>query len=305
MGQGTSIVSLGELSKPATVLIEKISAAIGGVFKPYQIIRVAKAEAEADRVRAQTEIEISDLHRRALQRFLNEEAQKQQNIEDVTSKAIPLLEEGAKPENLENDWIANFFDKSRLTSNEELQQIWARVLAGEANRPGTFARRTVNFLASLDKSDADQFTALCSFCWMIGGVTPLVFDPSNEIYTERGINFSVLSHLAAIGLIQFEPLGGFVRQQLPKRFAVFYYGRSVQLQMPLDANNTLELGHVLLTKMGIELAPICGSSMHAKFFHYVEERWKAAGLIYRPEEGQPSPEEGAPLPAESAQDQST
>ncbi len=39
-----SIINLGELSKPATVLIEKISDAVGGIFKPYQIIRAAKAE---------------------------------------------------------------------------------------------------------------------------------------------------------------------------------------------------------------------------------------------------------------------
>jgi hypothetical protein len=43
-----SLINLSELSKPATVLIEKISDALGGVFKPFQIVRVAKAEAEAE-----------------------------------------------------------------------------------------------------------------------------------------------------------------------------------------------------------------------------------------------------------------
>ena len=84
------------------------------------------------------------------------------------------------------------------------------------------------------------------------------FRSSETIYTERGINFSVLSHLAAIGLVQFEPLAGFIRQQLPKRFAVFYSSRPLQLQLPLEDKNTLQLGKVLLTKMGIALAPICG-----------------------------------------------
>ena len=32
MGNGNSIVNLGDLTKPATVLIGKISEAIGGVF---------------------------------------------------------------------------------------------------------------------------------------------------------------------------------------------------------------------------------------------------------------------------------
>jgi hypothetical protein len=75
-----SLINIGELSRPATVLIEKISDAVGGVFKPYQLVRVAKAEAQAERVRAETQIEISDLQRRAFHRFLEEEGKKQKNI---------------------------------------------------------------------------------------------------------------------------------------------------------------------------------------------------------------------------------
>jgi hypothetical protein len=58
-----ALVKVEGLTKPATVLIEKISDAVGGIFKPYQIIRVAKAEAEAERIRAESQIEITDLHR--------------------------------------------------------------------------------------------------------------------------------------------------------------------------------------------------------------------------------------------------
>jgi hypothetical protein len=34
MGGGGGLINLGELSRPAIVLIEKISDAIGGIFKP-------------------------------------------------------------------------------------------------------------------------------------------------------------------------------------------------------------------------------------------------------------------------------
>src|SRR5712692_3480320 len=101
----TPFSNLGDLTKPATVLIEKISDAVGGIFKPYQLVRVAKAEAEAERIRADAQIQITDLQRRAMYRFLQEEAKKQANIEDITQRALPLLEEGASPENVANDWI--------------------------------------------------------------------------------------------------------------------------------------------------------------------------------------------------------
>lgn len=56
MSDQVRLVNLGELSKPATVLIEKVSEAIGGVFKPHQIIRVAKADAEVIRAEAQIHV---------------------------------------------------------------------------------------------------------------------------------------------------------------------------------------------------------------------------------------------------------
>jgi len=75
-----SIVNLGKLSKPADTLIKKVSAAVGGVFEPWQIKRVAKAEAEASLIKANSEIEITDLHRRAMHRFVEEEANRQENM---------------------------------------------------------------------------------------------------------------------------------------------------------------------------------------------------------------------------------
>jgi hypothetical protein len=34
-----SLINLGDLSKPMTALIEKISEAMGGLFKPIQVVR--------------------------------------------------------------------------------------------------------------------------------------------------------------------------------------------------------------------------------------------------------------------------
>lgn len=70
------IAKLGDLTKPATVLIEKISEAVGGIFEPYQIVCVAKAEAEANRIQTESQIQVTELHRRAMHRFLEEEAKK-------------------------------------------------------------------------------------------------------------------------------------------------------------------------------------------------------------------------------------
>jgi Protein of unknown function (DUF2806) len=284
MSEENSLAKLDALTKPASLLIEKISDAVGGVFKPYQIVRIAKAEAEAELVRADSQIQVTDLQRRAMHRFVEEEAKRQSNIEGITQQAIPLLEDKAEPQNMADDWITNFFDKCRIISDGDMQQLWAQVLASEANAPGTVAKRTVNLLADLDRDDAELFMQLCSFGWMIGNVVPMIFNTEGEIYNLHGINFGSLSHLESLGLIQFNHLSGFRILKLPKSASVFYYGRLVNLTFPADLDNQLDVGKVLLTRAGQQLARVCGAQSIDGFFDFVYDQWASQSLVTKTEQ---------------------
>jgi hypothetical protein len=278
MEEGKALINVGELSKPATVLIEKISDAIGGIFRPYQMRRVAEAEANAEKIRAVSKIEVTDLHRRAMHRFLEEEGKKQENIENITSKALPNVDGNSTPEKIENDWLINFFDKCRLVSDAEMQNLWAKVLAGEANKPGKFSKRTVSLLSSLDKTDALLFQNFCSFRWMIGDGVPLIYDEQDQIYVKNGINFAAIKHLVEIGLISHNGLTGYRLQLEKKRVAITYYGHRVLIEFSQEKDNELLLDKVLLSKAGQELGEICGSKPCDGFKDYVINKWKALGL---------------------------
>jgi hypothetical protein len=101
MNDGKGLINLGDLSKPATVLIEKISDAVGGIAKPWQIKRVAHAEADALVIHANARVQVSEIEQRALGRMVREEGKKQENIENITAKAIPLLSKDSQPSNIE------------------------------------------------------------------------------------------------------------------------------------------------------------------------------------------------------------
>jgi len=289
ISESGALINIGELSKPATVLIEKISDAIGGIFLPYQIRRVAEAEAQAEKVRTVAQIEITELQRRAMYRFLLEEAKKQHNIETITKKALEDVRDDARPEEVEDGWITNFFDKCRLVSDEQMQQLWAKTLAGEANSPGQYSKRTVNLLASLDKADAQLVTSLGSFGWVLGNVIPLIYDVQAEIYNFAGITFNSLKHLDEIGLISFGSLAGYKRLGLPQKVVVFYYGEPISVEFQNPEKNDLNLGKVLLSKSGQELARICGSQPALGFKDYVIKKWREFG--YKVED--PNAEQGA------------
>jgi hypothetical protein len=281
MSNGNSIINIGDISKPAVVLIEKISDALGVYFEPHRITRMARAEAQVQKIKATAQIETTELHQRALRRFLAEEAKKQDNIESITAKALPYLEEESKPQNIEDDWVTNFFDKCRLISDEQMQTLWAKVLAGEANFPGSYSKRTVNFLSSLDKKDAIHFATLCSFCWFLGDsyMVPLIYNEQESIYKEQGITFNVLEHLDDIGLVSFTPIHGYQEIELAKHNYFFYYGIPINIEFQMEEDNQLAIGKVILTQIGQELAPICGSEPIPGFLDYVLYKWSGTEVI--------------------------
>ena len=72
-------------------MIEKISDAVGTIYLPIHIKRVAKAEAEEKKIEALINIEITEIKQRALKRHIQEEGKKQENIENITAEALGRL----------------------------------------------------------------------------------------------------------------------------------------------------------------------------------------------------------------------
>lgn len=276
------MLSLDGPSKFLIALVDKVSDAGVGIARPYQIGRVAKAEAKAGiiraesdaevaKIRAESEIEVEGIRLRAARRFIEEETRKQANIESIIYAAEPFGNSDAAPQDMENDWVTNFFEKCRNVSDEEMQQVWVRILAGEANKPGSFSRKTVNVMADLGKADAELFRNLCRFAWACQGdalVIPLVFDFADEIYNQQDVRFNSCTHLEALGLVNME---GFVDISLMvKEFIVSYDKRTIIVSSNDDEIST---GHVKFTQAGLELSRICEVEPVDGFFEYVCDVW--------------------------------
>lgn len=125
MSDGNSIINLGGLAKPATVLIEKVSNAVGVLYESRRIIKRAEAEVEAEKIKALAGIKLNEIEQRGIKRFVHQEARKQNNIENITAKAVSAIPPDAKTEDLEEDWVAHFFDKCDKISDEQMQSLWS------------------------------------------------------------------------------------------------------------------------------------------------------------------------------------
>ena len=152
------------------------------------------------------------------------------------------------------------------------------MLAGKANNPGSFSRKTVNVLAYIDANDAKIFANLCNYVWVIDGhwQVPLFLDTNYKIYTNNSINEEIISHLEILGLVYLEsPYGIGVRQspqpQLSEKAIASYHNRQIQLE--IGDIGQINGGFVEFTKSGIEPATICKFTPVDAFFEYIYETW--------------------------------
>lgn len=136
-----------------------------------------------------------------------------------------------------------------------------------------------NEIASrLDDENLAVFASLCQFVWMQGEPLPLVYDMEHGIYAKEGITLSTLRNLEAAGLIYIEQ-AGYVKRAFGRHTRLFYFGKPTKIQFPQEADNQLDLGHVLLTNKGKALARAYEMPRNQQFYEYVIQKWIEQGLI--------------------------
>jgi hypothetical protein len=198
-------------SESVTKFIECVSKGIGRVYEPTAIIRKAKAEAEAGLILAQGDVAKRELIERAAQRLMHVETRRQENVESITGKALKELPENVSKEDVSSDWMAQFFENCQDVSEEEMQNLWAKLLAGEVARPGSFSRRTLHLLKTIDTRDAKAFTVYCSVCFT-DSTHHFAFEQKASLDALKGRVRAVMPHLVSLGLLEAETRNFLVRQ---------------------------------------------------------------------------------------------
>jgi hypothetical protein len=277
-------LGLGDLSQAkadvSINLFNKFCSAIGWLTEPYRIVRLAKANSEARLIEETTNLKIEHLKKNfpdseaSIDRFLGEERKKQENTLSIIKKTIRYLKETAKPQDIDNDWILNFNDKSKLISEESMQEHWARILAEEANQPQSFSKRTVNLMAELEKRDAEAFTNLCALKWEIFDSNNQFLFISSDFENDTSnlfnkIDYDLLIHIESIGLIKKAPLTEYFSiTSDSQKGQIKHANSSYSFEFQNETTNKIIIGAVLLTPMGKELSKICNPEPIRGFEEY-------------------------------------
>jgi hypothetical protein len=273
------------IPKSIAKLIDTIGEQTGMFLEPTHIRRKGKAEADVaiENVKAESEVAVIELknkltlqniEERAHERVSRREAKRQENIERITAQASKEMPDAVSDTPVGEDWLTQFFGHCQDVSDEQMQSVWSRILAGEVAQPSTFSLQTLAIVKVMSKEDADLFTVFCSLLWQTSaGLTPII-EPPYSLGNIPGVNlrFSDYLQLESAGLIRV--VSGAAGYSIPINQIEFdwsYFGRRHTIKLVSSDPSAsfrpwnLDIGNVIPTIAGHELAGIAGSSPNEEY----------------------------------------
>lgn len=120
---------------------------------------------------------------------INNEIQSRRDVREISnivsaySFAINELKKlpGVDGENLDPDWATAFYDSAKDSSDEEIQVLWGKILAGEIAHHGKFYKRTLSILKNMESEEAKHFVELVPLLITKETVPEFIFQ-NNEFF---------------------------------------------------------------------------------------------------------------------------
>lgn len=210
------------LATPATKLIEVVSNAIGTLYEPRKIRKIADAEEyklnkltnSVKKNNFNGEIEILDGKVKIINTNLNDNEIKSlitcelkrllrenENIKKIADFAYTELENDKNKikSELDEDWKNTFFDKGKKMFNPDLQFLFGKILAGEIKHPGTYSKRLINTLSNLSQKEAILFNSISNYVFRDSRTSFIIAD--SEILNKYNIKVEDILELEEAGLI--------------------------------------------------------------------------------------------------------
>ncbi len=277
------------LGKPATKLIEVLSAGTGTWYRPRAIRNEAAAQAEAIKLlgAAETSVEAEKIVARAKataianvtlleaetsiedrirSRQEHQALSKQSNIEAIALAAANQLPPEVSDKPVDENWRTRFFNIAEDISGEKMQQHWGKLLAGEVAEPGSYSLRTLEVFRNLSQNEALAFQRIRCLATDTGAILKLT--STTKGFEEFGIDYDAILMLRESGLLL---AGDTISIAIPitseKPYAAIPYNGKMLLFKPNVKIDELVLNILSLSTAGTELLSLIEPQPHRSYLN--------------------------------------
>jgi uncharacterized repeat protein (TIGR03899 family) len=162
----SAIIISDEASNNTCVITEEVisnnsNKKNAGISSQMQLLGLAKKFAlDGNLVATEKQMPIEDrTHKRARIAALR----KQQNLETIIQKSLSYCSSTEVSDKADLDWFSTFTQLAEDISNKSMQNLWAKILAGEISQPGSFSTKTLKIFREMSITDAKLLAKACSF----------------------------------------------------------------------------------------------------------------------------------------------
>jgi len=200
--------------KPIEKLLDVVSKAVGKIYEPrairkeadaraYEVSVIEKAKTDSSVYRYEIEQDMLD---KIEERRIFREVRKQKNIDNVIKLAIDELKDDFDVSSIpvDEDWVVRFFSIAEDISNEQMQQLWGKILAGEVKSPNSFSLHTIEYLKNMSKEEADLFSKAANYTINDSDFSFIFRSFNNKMLEKNGLFYSEILHLIELKLIHPE-----------------------------------------------------------------------------------------------------
>lgn len=206
------------------------------------------------------------------------------NVVEVLSDAAAMMDSDANPDALSDQFRDEFIQGSKQAYEDEVRELWTKLLNSELNKPGTFSKRTMGTLKEMSREDAEAFQAFCSCAVSQGdrnNPIPVItnIDSGAWSYNHGSLSVDQLSLITSLGLVETERCISFTIAERGD-FVVVSATKLFHLKSKSDSPKTFHFGYAKFTPIGRELSLVCDLGNSPELPSLIEEIAKRNDMLY-------------------------
>ena len=220
---------------------------------------------------------------------------KLKNQKGVADVAVASAKEGTvfdASSGVNHDWLDRFMDSASFVSEEQVQQMWGKILAKEFETPGSTPHNMVRILSEITLKHAKAFQKICSMKRLLvfidsNGSVKLVqsdivvpYKGNEAEFRDLELSFDLLNELETLGLIKFDSVAGFSTWNVPEKGIITYIDGVTQ-EIETHIKDELPIGNVRLTEAGNCLCKII-QPIHIPNYILLEKKYMTSrGVVFK------------------------
>ncbi len=194
------------------------------------------------------------------------EARFADNTANILNKAIDFLPSSTDRSGIDQDWIDKFFTYSSRVSDDDLQLIWAQILAGKIANSNSFSPKTLRAIQDITKKEADIFVRFCSLVFSYKSVH---FSIRLDTKTDEYLRFAKLEYDDLVMLEDFSLVLQGRKTLKPSKGTIYNY-----FDKQIIFTDKREVWTNPLSQVGSDLLTIVAREPNDKYYDAVCELFK-------------------------------